>query len=103
MKQETHSRKRVPRQPETPARVRVRLVPFSLAMLALGRQRESQQAHLLEMDIKTLKRALAGESVGEKFMSQTISVFRQHSDELARRGLQVSLDEYFEVPTEGAA
>lgn len=96
---ETHTRNREPGYPGTDASVRVRLVTFELAMLAIGRERLSQQARLLEIDVKTLKRALAGENVGERFMAQTISAFRGHANTLARRGISVSLDEFFEVPT----
>jgi hypothetical protein len=83
--------------------VRIKFVPFNLAMLALGCDKAPALARKMGVTDHTVRSALDGGNVGEKFMGLAIALFRRHELALNRRGLTVSMDEFFEVPAEVVA
>lgn len=54
------------------------------------------RAELLDVSDRTLRRARKG-VLGEDFMAKAVAALRPHSRKLAKEGIEVSLDSFFEV------
>lgn len=72
-------------------------VPFCLAMLALGLETNPVRARLIGINARTIDNALDGNPISGQFIGNTITALRPFAEQLARVGLTVDLDTFFEV------
>lgn len=99
MKPETHFLTQVA-IPETHDRtIYVQVVPFRLALLALGVDPDANSAaagQLIGVEGKTVTRALSGKPVGSPFQAQALALFEANASRLATKGLTATWGEFFE-------
>ncbi len=78
----------------------LRVMPFNLALLALGSLEDADAARLLGMKThKTIKSARNGAPVSDEFMANTMAAFKLNADRLSAKGIVIKLDEFFEEGT----
>ena len=78
------------------AAIQLRADRFALMFAILGYKTDTEIASIAGYSRRTIYRARAGQ-LGEGFIANTIHVLRQHADELARYGLDPTMDELFVV------
>lgn len=69
-----------------------------LALLALDIDPDTSAptaGRLLNVNGKTVTRALAGGIVSEVFIANTLAAFRANADRLTRLGLELTVDQFF--------
>lgn len=79
------------------ARLILRTRWFVLATNALGCESDLARSRLLGIDPKTIGEARRGSTIGGIFVAKTISVMREHVDQLADIGIEPTIDAFFEV------
>lgn len=82
------------------AHTHLKKVEYSLAMYALKLDTNPQRARLIHMADKTVASALDGNPISGEFIGNLLTALDPHADRLARVGLAVTFDTFFEVRPE---
>lgn len=78
--------------------VHLNAATFNLAMLAVGvADSDAARSRAIGISDKVVRGALDGNSVGGKFIGNTITFFRQHRTKLEHAGIRVEIDTFFTV------